>query len=151
MPKWLFWLALISVLFLVYTQPGNAGSLAGNLAEFLVDLLDGLAEFVNGLVEGAGISARQGRAVAAAFVSGAGGLVGWRLRWRALRAWDVAADRSADVWDRLEYGGRLLLVASALTVVGLTVADIRPFVFDVATEVFAVLVALLAGRRRSME
>ncbi len=53
MPKWLFWLALFFVLFLIYTQPTNAGSVAGGFGEFAVDLLDALAEFVNGLVGGA--------------------------------------------------------------------------------------------------
>ena len=53
MPKWLFWLALFFVLFLIYTQPTDAGNIAGGFAEFAIDLLDALAEFVNGLFEGA--------------------------------------------------------------------------------------------------
>lgn len=53
MPKWLFWLALFFVLFLIYTQPADAGNVAGGFGEFAIDLLDALAEFVNGLFEGA--------------------------------------------------------------------------------------------------
>ena len=53
MPKWLFWLALFFVLFLIYTQPTNAGNIAGNFAEFAVELLDSLGEFLTGLFDGA--------------------------------------------------------------------------------------------------
>ncbi len=56
MPKWLFWLALFFVLFLIYTQPADAGNIAGGFAEFAVDLLDALAQFVNGLFDGASSS-----------------------------------------------------------------------------------------------
>jgi len=53
MPKWLFWLALFFVLFLIYTQPTNAGNIAGNFADFAVQLLDSLGEFLTGLFDGA--------------------------------------------------------------------------------------------------
>ena len=53
MPKWLFWLALFFVLFLIYTQPGEAGSVAGSFGQFAVDLLDALGQFLSGLVDGA--------------------------------------------------------------------------------------------------
>ncbi len=53
MPKWLFWLAFFFVLFLIYTQPGNAGAYAGNFADFAVDLLNAIGEFLTGLFEGA--------------------------------------------------------------------------------------------------
>ncbi len=53
MPKWLFWLALFFVLFLIYTQPGQAGSVASSFAEFAVDLLDAVGQFLTGLFEGA--------------------------------------------------------------------------------------------------
>lgn len=53
MPKWLFWLAFFFVLFLIYTQPANAGTIAGNFADFAVDLLNAIGEFLTGLFEGA--------------------------------------------------------------------------------------------------
>lgn len=53
MPKWLFWIAIFFVLFLIYTQPANAGNYAGNFAEFAVNLLDAMGEFLTGLFDGA--------------------------------------------------------------------------------------------------
>ena len=53
MPKWLFWLALFFVLFLIYTQPTNAGNIAGGFGEFAVDLLSAIGEFLTGLFDGA--------------------------------------------------------------------------------------------------
>lgn len=53
MPKWLFWLALFFVLFLIYTQPADAGNVAGGFAGFAVDLLSSVGEFLTGLFEGA--------------------------------------------------------------------------------------------------
>lgn len=53
MPKWLFWLALFFTLFLIYTQPNDAGTIAGNFGQFAVDLLNAVGEFLTGLVGGA--------------------------------------------------------------------------------------------------
>jgi hypothetical protein len=53
MPKWLFWLALFFVVFLIYTQPDQAGVVAGGFAEFAVNLLGAVGEFLTGLFEGA--------------------------------------------------------------------------------------------------
>ncbi|MEM9565673.1 MAG: hypothetical protein AAGA93_23830 [Actinomycetota bacterium] len=53
MPKWLFWLALFFVLFLIYTAPGQAGTFASGFAEFAVELLNAIGEFLTGLFEGA--------------------------------------------------------------------------------------------------
>jgi hypothetical protein len=53
MPKWLFWLALFFVLFLIYTQPTDAGNIGGRFAEFAVALLNAIGEFLTGLFDGA--------------------------------------------------------------------------------------------------
>jgi hypothetical protein len=53
MPKWVYPLAFLFVLFLIYTEPGNAGQLASGFANFLVTLLGSIGEFLTGLFEGA--------------------------------------------------------------------------------------------------
>lgn len=53
MPKWVYPLAFLFVLFLIYTDPSRAGDTAGNFATFVVDLLGSVGEFLTGLFEGA--------------------------------------------------------------------------------------------------
>ena len=53
MPKWVYPLAFLFVLFLIYTEPGGAGEVASNFAEFLVNMLGSIGEFLTGLFEGA--------------------------------------------------------------------------------------------------
>lgn len=53
MPKWVYPLAFLFVLFLIATQPDGAGDTAGEFAGFLVDLLGALGQFLTGLFEGA--------------------------------------------------------------------------------------------------
>jgi hypothetical protein len=60
MPKWLFWLALFFVLFLIYTQPTDAGNIAGHFGQFAVDLLHAIGEFLTGLFDGASGDAANG-------------------------------------------------------------------------------------------
>lgn len=60
MPKWLFWLALFFVLFLIYTQPTDAGNIAGNFGQFAVDLLNSIGEFLTGLFDGASGNSTNG-------------------------------------------------------------------------------------------
>ncbi len=70
MPKWVFPLAFLFVLFLIYTEPGSAGEVASGFAEFLVELLRNTGEFLTGLFDGASGSSEGGANVPSAAESG---------------------------------------------------------------------------------
>lgn len=53
MPKWVYPLAFLFVLFLIYNEPTSAGETASNFASFVVQLLGSVGEFLTGLFEGA--------------------------------------------------------------------------------------------------
>jgi len=53
MPKWVYPLAFLFVLFLIFTEPNGAGAAASAFASFLVQLLGSIGEFLTGLFEGA--------------------------------------------------------------------------------------------------
>jgi len=53
MPRWVYLLAFLFVLFLIYTEPAGAGEVASGFANFLVTLLGSIGEFLTGLFEGA--------------------------------------------------------------------------------------------------
>lgn len=53
-PKWMYPLAFAFVIFLIYSDATAAGTMAGNFAGFIVDLLSAVGEFLTGLFEGAG-------------------------------------------------------------------------------------------------
>lgn len=53
-PKWMYPLAFAFVIFLIYSDATAAGSMAGRFAQFIVDLLSAIGEFLTGLFEGAG-------------------------------------------------------------------------------------------------
>lgn len=52
MPKWVYPLAFLFVLFLIYNDPSGSGDTAGNFAGFIVDLLGAVGQFLTGLFEG---------------------------------------------------------------------------------------------------
>lgn len=53
MPKWVYPLAFLFVLFLIYNEPTSAGETASNFAGFIVQMLGSVGEFLTGLFEGA--------------------------------------------------------------------------------------------------
>ncbi len=54
MPKWVYPLAFAFVIFLIYSDGTAAGVVAGNFANFVVELLSSIGQFLTGLFEGAG-------------------------------------------------------------------------------------------------
>lgn len=53
MPKWVYPTAFVFLLFLIFTEPTTAGSIAGEFAAFLAEMLGALGEFLAGLFGGA--------------------------------------------------------------------------------------------------
>ena len=53
MPKWVYPLAFVLVLFLIFNDPSGTGDTAGSFASFIVDMLAAVGEFLTGLFEGA--------------------------------------------------------------------------------------------------
>lgn len=49
MPKWVYPLAFVFLIFLIYTDPAGAGQIANAFVEFLSNLLSALGEFLSGL------------------------------------------------------------------------------------------------------
>ena len=49
MPKWVYPLAFVFLIFLIYTDPTGAGQIANAFIEFLSTLLSALGEFLSGL------------------------------------------------------------------------------------------------------
>ncbi len=52
MPKWVFPLAFIFLLFVIYTDPAGAGSMAHAFADFVGRLISALGQFFSGLFGG---------------------------------------------------------------------------------------------------
>ncbi len=53
MPKWLYPLAFLFVLFLIFTDPDGSGNVAGQFGSFIVSFLGAVGEFLTGLLDGA--------------------------------------------------------------------------------------------------
>ena len=49
MPKWVYPLAFLFVLFLIYSDPAGSEDTAGNFAGFIVELLGDVGEFLTSL------------------------------------------------------------------------------------------------------
>lgn len=49
MPRWVYPLAFVFLIFLIYTDPAGAGQIAGAFVEFVSTLLSALGEFLSGL------------------------------------------------------------------------------------------------------
>ncbi len=60
MPKWVYPLAFLFVLFLIFTEPTGASNAASGFADFAVTLLGSVGEFLTGLFEGASDGSRNG-------------------------------------------------------------------------------------------
>lgn len=52
MPKWVYPLAFAFLLYVIYSDAGNAGQMANGFAGFLGNLLGAVGDFLTGLFEG---------------------------------------------------------------------------------------------------